>query len=67
MIHIVKNITENDLVYSNQTIGQDESIEDLVFWTDDNYNIFVQHVTSGKVEVRTFDNSIMTIEKILDF
>jgi len=67
MIHIVKNITENDLVYTNQTIGQDESIEDLVFWTDDNYNIFVEHVTSGKVEVRTFDNSIMTIEKILDF
>jgi len=67
MIHIIKNISPDELIYSGQTIPQDGTTEDLIFWTDDNYNIFVQHVTTGKLEVRTFDNSILSIEKVLDF
>jgi len=67
MIHLVKNIHNEELIYSGQTIPQDGTTEDLIFWTDDNYNIFVEHVTTGKLEVRTFDNSILPTEKVLEF
>ncbi len=67
MIHIIKNIHDAELIYSGQTIPQDGTIEDLIFWTDDNYNIFLEHVTTGKIEVRTFDNSILSTEKVLEF
>ena len=67
MIHIIKNISPDELIYSGETIPQDAITENLVFWTNDNYNIFVEHVTTGKLEVRTFDNSILSTDKTLEF
>ena len=67
MIDVIKNIHTEDLIFSGETLVKDTLSDTIQFWTDENLHLFSQYVTEGKIEVRTFDESVLGIEKALQF